>query len=210
VIDLSARTAKPEGHEPVPLKRSVEDEDIVAFASPKASDDVLDGRLNRITGEALIHFLTDPMYEFHGRCHRAESLFEKPHERWGRKAGGQHCEFTSVSVWPWRVAASATTGNFARPVIVPTFLWISGALGPFLQPENVRENWMTEVEIHEHHEQAAQHYEHAAKHHREAAKHHRAGNHEKAAHHARIAFGHYLEAAEHQNHAARQHAKMHS
>ena len=43
-----------------------------------------------------------------------------------------------------------------------------------------------------------------------AAKHHRAGNHEKAAHHARIAFGHYLEAAEHQNHAARQHAKMHS
>ena len=46
-----------------------------------ASDDVLDGRLNRITGEALIHFLTDPMYEFHGRCHRAESLFENPHER---------------------------------------------------------------------------------------------------------------------------------
>ena len=64
VIDLSARTEKPEGHEPVPLKRCVEDEDIVAFASPKASDDVLDGRLNRITGEALIHFLTDPMYEF--------------------------------------------------------------------------------------------------------------------------------------------------
>ena len=81
VIDLSARTAKPEGHEPVPLKRSVEDEDIVAFASPKVSDDVLDGRLNRITGEALIHFLTDPMYEFHGRCHRAESLFENPHEQ---------------------------------------------------------------------------------------------------------------------------------
>ena len=81
VIDLSARTAKPEGHEPVPFKRSVEDEDIVAFASPKASDDVLDGRLNRITGEALIHFLTDPMYEFHGRCHRAESLFEKPQAR---------------------------------------------------------------------------------------------------------------------------------
>ena len=67
-----SRTAKPEGHEPVPLKRSVEDEDIVAFASPKVSDDVLDGRLNRITGEALIHFLTDPMYEFHGRCHRTE------------------------------------------------------------------------------------------------------------------------------------------
>jgi hypothetical protein len=57
VVDLSGRTAKPEGHEPVPLKRSVEDEDIVAFTSPKVSDDVLDGRLNRITGEALIHFL---------------------------------------------------------------------------------------------------------------------------------------------------------
>ena len=81
VVDLSARTAKPEGHPSVPLKASVEDEDIVAFASPRASDDVLDGRLNRITGEALIHFLTDPMYEFHGRCHRAESLFENPHER---------------------------------------------------------------------------------------------------------------------------------
>jgi hypothetical protein len=53
----------------------------VTFASPRASDDVLDGRLNRITGEALIHFLTDPMYEFHGRCHRAESLFEKPFAR---------------------------------------------------------------------------------------------------------------------------------
>jgi hypothetical protein len=54
---------------------------------------------------------------------------------------------------------------------------------------------MTELKIHEHHEQAAQHYEHAAKYHREAAKHHKAGNHEKAAHHARIAFGHYLEAS---------------
>ena len=75
VIDLSARTVKPEGHPSVPLKERVDDEDVVAFASPKASDDVLDGRLNRITGEALIHFLTDPMYEFHGRCHRAESLF---------------------------------------------------------------------------------------------------------------------------------------
>jgi hypothetical protein len=81
VIDLSARTAKPEGHPPVPLKESVDDEDVVAFASPKASDDVLDGRLNRISGEALIHFLTDPMYEFHGRCHRAESLFEMPRAR---------------------------------------------------------------------------------------------------------------------------------
>jgi hypothetical protein len=61
VIDLSARTVKPEGHPSVPLKGSVDDEDVVAFASPKASDDVLDGRLNRITGEALIHFLTDPI-----------------------------------------------------------------------------------------------------------------------------------------------------
>ena len=57
------------------LKQSADDEDVVAFASPKASDDVLDGRLNRITGEALIHFLTDPLYEFHGRCHRAQPLF---------------------------------------------------------------------------------------------------------------------------------------
>ena len=77
VIDLSARTVKPEGHPSVPLKGSVDDEDVVAFASPRASDDVLDGRLNRITGEALIHFLTDPMYEFHGRCHRAETLFDQ-------------------------------------------------------------------------------------------------------------------------------------
>jgi hypothetical protein len=81
VIDLSARTVKPEGHPSVPLKGSVDDEDVVAFASPRASDDVLDGRLNRLTGEALIHFLTDPMYEFHGRCRRAEPLFEKPHAR---------------------------------------------------------------------------------------------------------------------------------
>ena len=83
--------------------------------------------------------------------------------------------------------------------------------GPtFLAVRKFRENRMTEIKIHEHHEQAAQHYEHAAKHHREAAKLHQAGSHEKAAHHARIAFGHYLEAADHQNHAARQHAKMHS
>jgi hypothetical protein len=75
VIDLSARTVKPEGHPSVPLKEPVDDEDVVAFASPRASDDVLDGRVSRISGEALIHFLTDPMYEFHGRCHRAESLF---------------------------------------------------------------------------------------------------------------------------------------
>ena len=73
------------GHPSVPLKESVDDEDVVAFASPKASDDVLDGRLNRITGEALIHFLTGPMYEFHGRCRRAESLFEKAHARWKRE-----------------------------------------------------------------------------------------------------------------------------
>ena len=56
VIDMSARTVKPEGHPSVPLKESVDDEDVVAFASPRASDDVLDGRLNRITGEALIDF----------------------------------------------------------------------------------------------------------------------------------------------------------
>jgi hypothetical protein len=81
VIDLGARTAKPEGHPSVPLKQSSDDDDVVAFASPKAADDVLDGRLNRITGEALIHFLTDPMYEFHGRCYRTESLFEPPRAR---------------------------------------------------------------------------------------------------------------------------------
>ncbi len=75
IVDLSARTVKPEGHPTVPIKGSVDDQEVVAFASPKASDDVIDGRLNRITGEALIHFLTDPMYEFHGRCHRAQSLF---------------------------------------------------------------------------------------------------------------------------------------
>jgi hypothetical protein len=75
VIDLSARTAKPEGHPSVPLKGSVDDQEVVAFGSPRTSDDVMDGKLNRITGEALIHFLTDPMYEFHGRCHRAQPLF---------------------------------------------------------------------------------------------------------------------------------------
>ena len=80
VIDLGARTAKPEGHPSVPFKSSG-DEEVVAFASPRTSDDVLDGRLNRITGEALIHFLTNPMYEFHGRCQRAESLFESIHQR---------------------------------------------------------------------------------------------------------------------------------
>ena len=74
VIDLSARTVKPEGYSSVPLKEP-NDEDVVAFASPRASDDVLDGMINRMTGEALIHFLTDPMHEFHGRCRRAQSLF---------------------------------------------------------------------------------------------------------------------------------------
>ena len=78
VIDLGTQTVKAEGHPSVPLKQSAGDEDVVAFASPRTSDDVLDGRLNRITGEALIHFLTDPLYEFHGRCHRAETLFESP------------------------------------------------------------------------------------------------------------------------------------
>jgi hypothetical protein len=81
VVDLSTRTIKPEGHPSVPLRESADDEDVVAFASPRVSDDVLDGRLNRVTGEALIHFLTDPMYEFHGRCQRADSLFEKFHGR---------------------------------------------------------------------------------------------------------------------------------
>lgn len=73
-IDLGDRTVKVEGHPSVPLKISV-DEDLLTFASPRASDDVLDGRVNRITGEALIHFLTDPMYEFHGQCHRVQSLW---------------------------------------------------------------------------------------------------------------------------------------
>jgi hypothetical protein len=73
-IDLGERTVKVEGHPSVAIKGAV-DEDVLAFASPKTSDDVLDGRLNRITGEALIHFLTNPMYEFHGQCHRAQSLW---------------------------------------------------------------------------------------------------------------------------------------
>ena len=77
VIDLDARTVKLEGHPSVPLKGRVDKRDVVAFASPRASEDILDGRLNRITGEALIHFLTDPMYEFHGRCHRAETRYFK-------------------------------------------------------------------------------------------------------------------------------------
>src|ERR1700730_3125347 len=64
VIDLSARTVKPEGYPSVPLKGS-DEEDVVAFATPRASDDVLDGMINRMTGEALIHFLTVPMHEFH-------------------------------------------------------------------------------------------------------------------------------------------------
>jgi hypothetical protein len=36
VIDLSARTVKPEGHPSAPIKASVDDEDVVAFASPRA------------------------------------------------------------------------------------------------------------------------------------------------------------------------------
>ena len=91
VIDLSARTVKPEGHPSVPLKGPVDDEEVVAFASPKASDDVLDGRVNRITGEALIHFLTDPMYEFHGRCHRANRCFRKLTRDEARRIAARYC-----------------------------------------------------------------------------------------------------------------------
>ena len=47
-------------------KESVDDEDVVAFASPRASDDVLDGRLNRITGEALDPFPSAMMREQFG------------------------------------------------------------------------------------------------------------------------------------------------
>jgi hypothetical protein len=36
VIDLSARTVKPERHPSAPIKASVDDEDVVAFASPRA------------------------------------------------------------------------------------------------------------------------------------------------------------------------------
>lgn len=73
-IDLNARTVKVEGHSSVPIKGPV-DEDVVAFASPRTADDVLNGTVNRITGEALIYFLTNPVFEFCGRCHRAQSLF---------------------------------------------------------------------------------------------------------------------------------------
>ena len=73
-IDLSTRTVKVEGRPAVPIKGPV-DEDAVAFASPKAADDVLNGSVNRITGEVSIYFLTDPVYKFHGRCHRPQSLF---------------------------------------------------------------------------------------------------------------------------------------
>ena len=37
-----------------------------------------DGAINRITGKALIYFLTNPMYEFHGRCHRPIAVLEGP------------------------------------------------------------------------------------------------------------------------------------
>jgi hypothetical protein len=73
-IDLNARTVKVEGHSSVPIKGPV-DEDVVVFASPKTVDDVLNGSVNRITGEALIYFLSNPVFEFRGRCHRAQSLF---------------------------------------------------------------------------------------------------------------------------------------
>jgi hypothetical protein len=52
LIDLNARTAKVEGHS-FPIKGPI-DEDVVAFASPRSADDVLDGSVNRITGEATI------------------------------------------------------------------------------------------------------------------------------------------------------------
>ena len=65
-IDLNARTVKVEGHSSVPIKGPV-DEDVVVFASPKTVDDVLNGSVNRITGEALIYFLSNPVFEFRGR-----------------------------------------------------------------------------------------------------------------------------------------------
>ena len=73
-IDLGARTVKVEGHGTVPIKGAV-DEDAVAFSSPKTSNDVFEGSVNRITGEALIAFNTSPIFEFHGRCHRADKMF---------------------------------------------------------------------------------------------------------------------------------------
>jgi hypothetical protein len=73
-IDLGARTVKVEGHGTVPIKGAV-DGDAVAFSSPKTSDDVFEGSVNRITGEALIAFNTSPIFEFHGRCHRADKMF---------------------------------------------------------------------------------------------------------------------------------------
>jgi hypothetical protein len=73
-IDLDARTVKVEGHPAVPIKGAV-DEDAVAFSSSRTSDDVIEGSVNRITGEALIEFNTSPMFEFQGRCHRADKMF---------------------------------------------------------------------------------------------------------------------------------------
>jgi hypothetical protein len=58
----------------VPIRGPV-DEDLVAFASAKTSDDILDGTVNRVTGEVLIYFVTNPAYKFHGRCHRPQALF---------------------------------------------------------------------------------------------------------------------------------------
>jgi hypothetical protein len=73
-IDLNARTVRVEGHPSVPIRGPI-DEDVIVFASPKTADDVLSGSVNRITGEALISFLTNPVFEFRGRCHRGQSLF---------------------------------------------------------------------------------------------------------------------------------------
>jgi hypothetical protein len=56
VIDLSARTVKIEGHAAAPIKGPV-DEDAVAFGSRQTADDVLNGSVNRITGEVSIYFL---------------------------------------------------------------------------------------------------------------------------------------------------------
>jgi hypothetical protein len=73
-IDLGARTVRIEGHPAVLIKGAV-DEDAVAFSSPRTSDDVLEGSVNRITGEAVIAFNSSPMLLFHGRCHRADKMF---------------------------------------------------------------------------------------------------------------------------------------
>ena len=58
VIDLSARTVKPEGHPSVPIKGSVDDEDVVAFASPKVRPDL----------RMKVSLFSQPA-KFAGRCH---------------------------------------------------------------------------------------------------------------------------------------------